>query len=389
MTASHRSGLFWRLLASYLLVILVGCFTLFWAGEAFSVYFFEQHMGGMMQQLRHTSPMMEAMEVDLSAAYRQATERSMVWGMSAAAVVASLAALFVTRRIVAPLRRLQSASRRIAAGQYRERLETSAPGEIGELATSFNEMAQALERIEARRVELLANVAHEFRTPLTNLRGFVTGLRDGVFQPDEETLDACTRQLARLERLLADLSLLSRVETGQERLQPQALDVTDFVCQSVAAFRPRFREKGVALRVQTPHPPAGVLADPQRTAQVLANLLENALKHTPAGGTVRVRVTPGPTEVRFEVRDTGQGIACKDRPHVFTRFYRVDKARSHDPAGGSGIGLTIAKHYVERQGGHIGLESEPGLGSCFWFTLPPATAPERALPPDPRVVKGG
>ena len=373
MKLPRRFGLYWRLLTSYLLVILVGCFTLYWAGEVFADYFFDRHMGGMMQQMRHTSPMMEAMAADLNAAYRRASERSMIWGLGVSALVAGVVGLFVTRRIVAPVRRMQGASQRIAAGQYRERLETSAPGEIGELATSFNEMAQALERVETRRVELLANVAHEFRTPLTNLRGYVAGFQDGIFEPDEETLEACTRQLSRLERLVADLSLLSKVETGIDELQPQAIGAAELVRQNTAAFRPRFEEKGVTLCVQDKAASVQVNADPQRAAQVFANLLENALRHTPSGGEVRISTSWSREEVRFEVEDTGSGIPPEEIDHVFTRFHRVDKARSYDPNGGSGIGLTIAKHYVERQGGRIGVESEPGRGSHFWFTLPAAS----------------
>ena len=366
-------GLYWRLLASYLLVILVGCLTLYWAEGIFAGYFFERYMGGMMRQMQHMSPMMETMVVDLNTAYRQANELSMLWGLGLSALVASILGLFVTRRIVIPVRRMQRASQRIAAGRYGERLETAAPGEIGELAGSFNEMAQALESIESHRTEFLANVAHEFRTPLTNLRGFVTGFRDGIFAPDQDTLDACTRQLSRLERLVSDLSLLSKLETGLEELQPLSIGAAELAQQSAAAFRPRFEEKGVTLRVQHTAGPVQVNADPQRTAQVLANLLENALRHTPTGGEVRICTSVAPGQVHFEVEDTGSGIPPEELPHVFSRFHRVDKARSYNPNGGSGIGLTIAKHYVERQGGRIGVESDPGRGSRFWFNLPRAS----------------
>lgn len=366
-------GLYWRLLASYLLVILVGCLTLYSAEALLAEYFFQRYMGGMMRQMQHMSPMMETMVVDLSAAYRQANELSMLWGLGLSALVASIVGLFVTRRIVTPVRRMQRASQRIAAGRYDERLQTAAPGEIGELAASFNEMAQALERIESRRTEFLANVAHEFRTPLTNLRGYVTGFRDGIFAPDENTLDACTRQLSRLERLVSDLSLLSKLEAGIEELQPQAVGAVELTQQSVAAFRPRFDQKGVTLRVQHAAGPAHVHADPQRTAQVLANLLENALRHTPSGGEVEMRTSVSRGKILFEVEDNGPGIPPQELPHVFSRFHRVDKARSYEPDGGSGIGLTIAKHYVERQGGRIGVESQPGRGSRFWFNLPAAS----------------
>jgi signal transduction histidine kinase len=367
---SRNLSIFWRLFASYLLIIAVGCFTLYWAGDAFASFFSSQHMGGMMTQMRHASPMMEAMAIDLNAAYREATQQAMVWGLSVSALVAGAVSLFVSQRIVAPIRKMQRAGQRIAAGQYQERLDPQAPGEIGELAETFNGMAEALEQTETRRVELLANVAHEFRTPLSSLRGYVTGMQDGLFKADEETLAACARQVVRLERLAGDLSLLSRVETGQEVLHMRPLNVTGMLEQAVAAFRPVYDQKGVVLCVTSAPTTLKVQADPERTGQVLANLLDNALKHTPCGGEVRLSVAEAKEgEVLFEVKDTGEGVAEEDLPHLFTRFYRADKSRHYDPEQGSGIGLTIAKHYVEKQGGRIGAESALGQGSRFWFTL--------------------
>jgi signal transduction histidine kinase len=367
----YNLALYWRLLASYALVILVGCVTLYWVGNAFASYFFSRSISGMMQQMQHMSPMMEAMASDLETAYRQVTQGSMLWGLVSAALVASVVGLFVTQRVVAPLRSMQRASRRIASGQYGERLDAQAPGEIGELAESFNEMAEALERTETRRVELLANVAHEFKTPLSGLRGYVAGLQDGLFQADDETLEACAKQIDRLERLAADLSLLSRVETGQVPLQPCSLDVHGLLDQSTAALRPGFARKGVELCLQGTRQELRVRADPERMGQVLANLLDNALRHTATGGRVSLSAAPaGRDVVRFEVVDTGEGIAREDLPHVFTRFYRADKSRRRKPESGSGIGLTIAKHYVERQGGRVGVSSDLGKGTCFWFTLP-------------------
>jgi signal transduction histidine kinase len=372
---SRNPSIFWRLFASYLLIISVGCFTLYWAGDAFVAFFSDRHMGGMMNQMQRASPMMEAMATDLNAAYREATHQAMVWGLGVSAFVAAIVGVFVSQRIVAPIRKMQRAGRRIAAGQYQERLDPQAPGEIGELAETFNEMAEALEQTETRRVELLANVAHEFKTPLSSLHGYVTGLQDGLFKADEETLAACARQVARLERLAGDLSLLSRVETGQEVLCPRPMNVTEILKQAAAAFRPAYDQSGVILCVASAPTALKVQADPQRTAQVLANLLDNALKHTPRGGEVRLSATEAKAaEVLFEVKDTGEGVADEDLPHLFTRFYRADKSRHYDPEQGSGIGLTIAKHYVEKQGGRIGVESAPGQGSRFWFTLSCSTA---------------
>lgn len=370
MKLSRNLSLYWRLLASYLLIILVGCFTLYWAGGTFAAVFYEHHIANITH-LRGMETMLSVIAEDLIAAYRHATQQAMVWGMGVAALVAGAVSLFVTRHIVLPVRRMQRASQRIARGQYQERLETEAPGEIGELAKAFNAMAQALEQTETRRVELLANVAHEFRTPLSSLRGYLTGIKDGLFKANDETLMACVRQLARLERLVADLSLLSRVETGQEVLCPRPLAVAALLEQAAAAFRPSYVQKGITLCVAPALEGLAVRADPERTAQVLANLLDNALKHTPAGGQVQLYATEArPGEVRFAVQDSGEGIAAEDLPHLFIRFYRADKSRRYDPEQGSGIGLTIAKHYVEKQGGRIGVESSLDHGSCFWFTLP-------------------
>ncbi len=373
MKLARDLSLYWRLLASYLLIILVGCFTFYLAGDTFATFFFDQHMGGTMQRMRGAGPMMDLMVSDLGAAYQQASRQGMVWGMSAAALIASAVSLFVSRRIVAPVRKMQRVSRRIAAGRYQERLDPQAPGEIGELAACFNDMAHALEQTETRRVDLLANVAHEFKTPLSSLRGYVTGLRDGTFEARDETFEACACQVARLERLVADLALLSRVETGQETLQLAPLAVADLLEAAASSFRPDYGGNGVALEV-SPTANLYVQADAERTLQALANLLDNALKHTPRGGTVSITTRAHGGEILFEVRDTGEGVAATDLPHLFTRFYRTDKARRHAPEQGSGIGLTIVKHYVECQGGQVGVKSELGEGSVFWFTLPRAAA---------------
>jgi histidine kinase len=373
MSFRRNPSLYWRLLASYLLIILVGCVTLYWAGDAFASLFLAQHMGGVMAQMGGMNTMMQMMTADLNTAYHQATQQAMLWGMGVAALVASAVSLFVTQRIVSPLREIQQVSQRIAAGQYQERLNTQAPGEIGELARAFNDMARTLEQTECRRVELLSNVAHEFKTPLSSLRGYVQGLKDGLFKTNEETLNACLRQLARLERLLTDLSLLSRVETGQEAFNPRPVAALELFEQVAASFRPAFSIKKVTLMLEPPPPSLLVRADVQRTGQVLTNLIDNALKHTPPGGEVRLSArAAGDNTIMVTVSDTGEGIVGEDLPHLFTRFYRADRSRHHDAQQGSGIGLTIAKRYIERQGGRIGVDSELGKGSRFWFTLPRA-----------------
>ncbi len=371
MTRPPRSSLYWRLLPSYLLVVVVALGTMLLAGEALAPFFLQRHVDAMMESLHaHGDQALDAMADDLAAGFRRALTQALLWALLASGVVASLVGLYVTRRVVRPLRALTHASRRIAGGRYSQRLAQGAPGEIGELAAAFNTMAQTLERSEERRVQLMADVAHEFRTPLSNLRGYLEGLEDGVFQAEELALPA-RRQLRRLERLADDLSLLSRVETGQVDLHPADVPVAALLAAVGEAFRPRFEAKGVLLAVEAADG-VRVWADAERSGQVLTNLVANALRFTPEGGKVTLAVEAVEGWARFEVRDTGAGIPEGQLGLVFNRFYRGDQARAQQEGGGSGIGLTLAKQLVERQGGDIGVSSRVGRGSTFWFTLPQA-----------------
>lgn len=376
-TEPGRSSLFWRLFPSYVLVVAVGAIVTVVAGEGFAPYFWNRHMASMMRTMGGMagSGMTEGMLADLDLAYRQALSSSLAWAAGASVLAAIGVALFVTRRIVAPLRAMTRASSRIAGGTYRDRLDASAPGEVGDLAEAFNTMAETLERSEAQRVHLLADVSHEFRTPLSNLKGYVEGLEEGVFELDRATLGACGRQVARLERLVDDLSLLSRIETGQLDLHPETISVDDVLNEAAASFLARFAQKGVTLDVHVPDATTAVHADATRLSQILANLLANALRHTATGGHVTLsgRRT-GSNEVTFEVRDDGDGIPPDRLPHIFDRFYRGDASRRNDGGSGSGIGLTLVKQLVERQGGRVGADSDPGSGTRIWFTLPRPTS---------------
>lgn len=365
-------NLFWRLFISYAFIITLGVLTLYLASEVFAPLFLDHHIRQMREMMRGMlgAPMVEAMEADLSNAYRRALNQSLLWGGLVSVAVAGMMSVFVTYQLVSPIRAMQRASRRIAAGQYSQRLDEAAPGEVGALAQAFNAMAAALESSEARRVELLHNVAHEFRTPLTSLRGYLEGLEDGLFAADEATITASKRQVARLMRLVEDLSLLSRVEAGQETVKPEAVKVASLLAQAAVAFRPQFAAKQVALVLPAIPDTWQVRADPQRTQQVLSNLIANALRHTPTGGEVRLAAQLHVQDVLVSVADNGEGIPGEALSHIFTRFYRVDPARPSQADAGSGIGLTIAKHFVEAQGGAIGAESKLGQGSRFWFTLP-------------------
>lgn len=372
-----RSSLFWRLFPSYVLVVAVGAIVTLVAGEGFAPYFWNRHMASMMRTMGDMagSGMTSGMLADLDVAYRQALSSSLAWAAGASVLAAIGVALFATRRIVAPLQAMTRASSRIAGGTYRDRLDASAPGEVGDLAEAFNTMAETLERSEAQRVLLLADVSHEFRTPLSNLKGYVEGLEEGVFELDASTLAACGRQVARLERLVDDLALLSKIETGQLDLHPETIRVDDVLNEAVASFRARFAQKGVALDVHVPDAATAVKADSTRLSQILANLLANGLRHTAEGGHVTLSGRRDASdEVTFDVRDDGDGIPADRLPYIFDRFYRGDASRRNDGTSGSGIGLTLVKQLVERQGGRVGAESDPGTGTRIWFTLPRSTS---------------
>jgi len=244
--------------------------------------------------------------------------------------------------------------------------------ELGLLADSFNQMAACLEQTETLRLELIGNVAHELRTPLSSIKGYMEGLIDGVLPAEAKTFQQVHLEADRLQRLVHDLQELSRVEAKAFELKLRPTSVARLVETVTARLGRQFEDKGVALETDVAPDLPPVQADAGRIGQVLLNLVGNALQYTPAGGRVSISARRQGDAVLLAVRDTGIGIAPDHLPHVFERFYRVDKSRSR-AGGGSGIGLTIAQHLVEAHGGQIQATSDgPGRGSMFSFTLPAA-----------------
>lgn len=286
---------------------------------------------------------------------------------AAAALFCSVAlAVWVSRRISRPLTLFAAASRRISNGDYAARLDRGGPTEIAGVAHAFNQMALALEDEERIRSEFIANAAHELRTPLTNLTGYLEALRDGVIPPDRAAFDSLLEETARLVRLAHSLDVLARGETADGAPRPVELDLAAAVMSAVGLAMPAFERAGIAVRVGVPA--LRCHADPDVLAQVLANLVENALRYTPDGGTVTVDAAPRASDIVVTVANTGDGIPPEDLGHVFERFYRVEKSR--DAArGGSGIGLAIVDQLVRRSGGRVGVESQAGW-TRFWFTVP-------------------
>jgi len=277
--------------------------------------------------------------------------------------------LGLSRLISRPVVNLTAATRAVAAGDLSVRVPTPYPGEIGELAAAFNDMAQGLARADELRRNMTADVAHELRTPLSVIRGKLEGVLDGVYPATPEHLAPILEQTQLLTHLVEDLHLLALAEAGQLPLEKRPMDVGDLLRDAQVNFGPQADDRGVTLALNLPAALPKVVADWRRVAQVLGNLLTNALHHTPEGGCVTLSAAASGGWVEVSVADTGTGVPPEDLPYIFERFWRRDKSRSR-AGGGSGLGLAIAKQLVELHGGTIGVESNPGKGSRFHFTLP-------------------
>ena len=301
----------------------------------------------------------------------EAVGRFLLWGGLAAIAVAVLLTFLLSRRVLAPVRALAQTARRLGKGDFSQRVQFKDRGEVGELAQAFNSMATDLERAEQLKRNMVADIAHELRTPLSNIRGYLEALRDGVIKPDADTIRSLDEEASLLARLVDDLQELSLAETGDLKLVCRAEDMARLVRQTVAATEAQMSGKGLSVTINLSDKLPLVNIDPHRIGQVLRNLLENAVAHTGAGGTIIVTARQQDGWVEVTVADTGEGIPPEDLPNIFERFYRVDKSRAR-ATGGSGLGLTIAKRLVEAHGGKIEAHSEPGKGSRFTFTLPKA-----------------
>jgi signal transduction histidine kinase len=318
---------------------------------------------------------------------------SVIGGSVLAVVVALVVGLVITGRMTRPLRSLQDAAQRLASGARHEPLAIPPDKELAELAISFNSMAAELEHQQQLRRQLVADIAHELRTPLSVLRLQLEGMEDGIEQPNPATLHSLVEEVGLLTRLVDDLRLLSLADAGQVSLTIDDLDAGTMIDRAVTAAAARARQQQIDLRAEPPPDALAVSADPQRLAQILGNLIENALRYTPEGGTVIVRARLGTQDegrktkdqrnsssfvlrssslVIFEVSDTGVGIPPNELPRVFERFYRTDKARARE-TGGSGLGLAIVQRLVEMQGGQIWAGSTAGQGTTFSIALPAAT----------------
>lgn len=299
------------------------------------------------------------------------TRAVLIAGLVAGLVALLLGALLV-RQITRPLAALNEASQRIASGERNVRVSALSNDEVGQLAHTFNRMAESLTAQERLRRDLMADVAHELRTPLSGIQGTVEAMQDGIFPLTAENLASIHEQIVLLNRLVEDLRILAHAEAGQLSLNIQSVDLTALAARQVTAHQIPVQQKGIELSLRAQDDLPSIRGDAERLNQVLGNLLTNALRHTPPGGCVEVSLSAQEGAVQISVADSGEGIPSDDLPHVFERFYRGDHSRSRQ-TGGSGLGLAIARQLVEAHGGHIWAESPPAgrnQGSGFYVLLP-------------------
>ncbi|MFZ5814615.1 MAG: sensor histidine kinase [Bacillota bacterium] len=292
-------------------------------------------------------------------------------GSALAALVAAGVAYYISQRIARPISLVGAAGRRVAKGDFTARVEWNSRDEMGDLAADFNEMAAELGRLEAARKELMAHVSHELKGPLARVAGYMEAVHDGIGGEEgrREHLAVVRQEVARLTRLVNDLLDISRLEAGRLKLHLIPCDLSPYLHRAASVFQPVAAAAGVDLAVRIPPGLPFVECEPERVEQVLVNLLQNALAHTPPGGRVAVEAREEGGHLAVEVTDTGSGIPPEELPQIWDRFHKVDPARTPDKSG-SGLGLTIVKQLVELQGGSVWVESTVGEGSRFSFRLP-------------------
>ena len=279
--------------------------------------------------------------------------------------------LVISRALTAPLSHLAQAARAFAARDWDRRVQIQGADEIADVAREFNAMADELQRAGALRRNMIADIAHELRTPLAVLQGNLSAMLDEVYPLERSEIATLYDETRLLSRLVDDLRELALADAGRLTINAQTVNVTETLRAALANFSVAADAQNVQIAL-TQAEEISARADPDRLAQILRNLIANALRHTPSDGTITLAAQIAGQFVRISIADTGEGIAADDLPHVFERFYRADKSRAR-ASGNTGLGLAIAKAWVEAMGGKIGVESELGRGSRFWFMLPRAT----------------
>jgi two-component system, OmpR family, sensor histidine kinase BaeS len=297
-----------------------------------------------------------------------AVHRYLIWTSLAALFLAVVLSFLLMRKVLRPLRQMTTIAQKISTGDYSGQVPLVSGDEVGQLALSFNRMAESLRYIEGLRKSLMIDVAHELRTPLTNIRGYLEALTDGVAAPVKETFESLQEETMRLIHLVEDILRLAKADAARMDLHKRESQIKDLILQGIDIFRPQLASKKIHIETQFGKGADRLLADPDKITQVVTNLLQNACQYTPPEGFVRIYTEQAFGEMKFVFANTSGELSPKDLPFIFERFYRGEKSRSREH-GGAGIGLAIVKELIEAHNGHVGAEISKDE-TRVWFSLP-------------------
>jgi signal transduction histidine kinase len=353
-----RQRLLWKLLVGHIVPVFAVFTLLIWQA-------IDHRAADYLKELEvryHVSP------VELHRQFLEAVHHNLFWGVLIALTLTLLLTYLLTSWVLRPLLQITAITKKVADGNYSERVKAVSRYEGGQLADAFNHMADNLEKIERLRKNMVADISHELRTPLTNLRGYLEGLSDAVIPPTPETFRMLEQEVLRLVSLVEDLQQLAKADAAEAFLDFQDLSLHELLSQIMDLYRPNYQEKQIDVQWLLDKGTDTVTADRDKLLQAIRNLADNAWKYTPCGGKVTISAQKCPEGIKVTFANSGARIADKDLPFLFERFFRADRSRSRD-AGGAGIGLAIVKELIEAHGGAVGVESDES-GTRVWFTLP-------------------
>lgn len=356
-----RQRLLWKLLVGHIVPIFAIFAILTWRA-------IDRHAADYFKTLEayfHVSP------VDQHSQFLEAVHHNLFWGVLVTLAITLLITYLLTSWVLRPLLQITAITKKVADGNYSERVKAISRYEGGQLADAFNHMADNLERVEQLRKNMVADISHELRTPLTNLRGYLEGLSDAVISPSPETFRMLEQEVMRLVSLVEDLQQLAKADAAKVVLDFQEISLNELLSQIMELYRPNFREKEIEIQWQLDPDSDLVTADRDKLLQAIRNLVDNAWKYTPRQGLVVISTQSATDGIKTLFANSGATIAADDIPHLFERFFRGDRSRSRD-AGGAGIGLAIVKQLIEAHGGAVGASSDSDW-TRVWFTLPRTT----------------
>lgn len=359
----------YRITGLMFLLIAITVFLLIYLANQQMSSIFQDYVFNIYETFNGHGMMMGPMFTGgLEEEFMRSVHDSLIWVGTAIMLVGLAASYTLARSITVPLRKLYAAVREIERGKYEQQVEVNSNDEVELLAKGFNHMAKALETNNQQRKQLLADIAHELRTPLAIIQGNLEGMLDGVIERDNEQISSLYEETVHLNRLIKDLRDLSLAEAGQLSLEKAPNDMNQLVSRAVNMIKPLADSKKIDIKCDMQELPI-IEVDASRISQVVYNLLTNAVRYTADNGNIEVKTWTSSKTINIAVCDNGQGISQEDLAHIFDHFYRADKSRTR-ASGGSGIGLAVVKQLVDTHGGAVHVESTVGVGSCFYVSLP-------------------